>query len=197
MKKRTYLWLKPLRRTSLIFSKYMNKNIYTINFQLSLFYQYSNRLKILLNEDHGINCIMEDILEDLHYDELISGKWGKNLLSSELWESLTKLWYEIVTLFETYSNSGNYGINEQDFYSNGEIGRIRRNLVPILLLLKEELKKYNYNLDNGNYFEGTSFKDQIIIEPEQLNPQIKKKKSNSLIRDLINSVKGKNTSKIL
>lgn len=154
-------------------------------------------MKILLNDDHGINCIMEDILEDLHFDEFISDEWGKNLLSSELWESLTKLWYEIVTLFETYSNSGNYGINEQDFYSNGEIGRIRMNLVPILLLLKEELIKYNYNLDNGNYLDGTSFNDHIIIEPEQLHPQIKKKKSNSLIRDLINSVKGKNTIKIL
>lgn len=195
MKKRTYLWLKPLRGTSLIFSKYMNKNIYTINFQLSLFYRYSIRMKILLNNDHGINWIMEDILEDLHYDELISGEWGKNLLSSELWESLTKLMHEIVTLFETYSNSGDYGINEQDFYSSSEISEIRMNLVLNLRLLKEELKKYNYNLEAGKYLDGSTYEEHLNYEPQEIPDGKEIKSSGSLIKDLIDAVKNSNNKK--
>lgn len=173
----------------------MNSIKYTNNFQLSLIHQYYKCLNIFLKENRGINWIMESILEDLHYTELVNGEWGKKLLCIDSWYKLTNTLKDLLELYKSYNLSDSYAINEIDFYSNVKISELRMDCAKLFPLIEIELKKFGFDLIIGKYFDGTTYEDHLQFEPENMNLSEESHISGSLIKDLMNSIMNKNISK--
>lgn len=172
----------------------------TLNNKLYLLHKYHQFLFSLLKKDshnYFLNKTVESILEDFHIEDYLENRWNETLLSEELFGNLKIVFQKIIAIYDILKKQiGSYDINYHDFFNHPQMPNI---LVDISRIEKDigiELAGiYNFDVYTGRYLDGSTYDDHKFDEDEVNLPSIKFKKSGSLIKDLVDSVKRKSRNK--
>lgn len=166
----------------------------TLNNKLYLLHQYHQFLYSLLKENshnYFLNKVVESILEDFHIEDYIENKWSDKLLSEELYAKLKMVFQQIISIYDMLKKQvGSYDINYHDFFNHPQMPNILMDISRIEKDMGIELaESYNFDVYTGRYLDGSTYDDHKLDEAGVNIPSINLKKSGSLIKDLVDSVK--------